>query len=240
MTRRTSAPAIEQFVPALLGALRLGINLVGRPKVVGFLAKYLAQLISRWVGPQLSGPLSNAIVDTGLRLVTLESREMASAQRRGRPGRARQRHRGHRAPPRRERGLCLRGRGPDAARRRRGVQRGGRHALPAAIRPAGACSRRLRSAAPSSPAGRAASGPTASTAGCPRSRSRRRSPTRCRPSAGRRSARSCAPPARRSRSRRGCTSISRPPGTTVPRMMRIGPRPRGGGRGYVARPTSIR
>ncbi|MCI4568158.1 hypothetical protein [Lysobacter sp. CFH 32150] len=66
-------PAIEQFVPALLGALRLGINLVGRPKVVGFLARYLGQLIRRWVGPNLSGPLSNAIVDTGLRLVTLEA-----------------------------------------------------------------------------------------------------------------------------------------------------------------------
>lgn len=66
-------PAIEQFVPALLGALRLGINLVGRPKVVRFLAHYLGQLIRRWVGPNLSGPLSNAIVDTGLRLITLEA-----------------------------------------------------------------------------------------------------------------------------------------------------------------------
>lgn len=67
------APAIEQFVPALLGALRLGINLVGRPKVVGFLAKYLAQLIGRWVGPELAGQLSKAIVDTGLRLISLEA-----------------------------------------------------------------------------------------------------------------------------------------------------------------------
>ena len=67
------APAVEQFVPALLGALRLGINLVGRPKVVGFLARYVGQLIRRWVGPQLSGPLSSAIVDTGLRLITLEA-----------------------------------------------------------------------------------------------------------------------------------------------------------------------
>ena len=45
-TSEDLAPAVEQFVPALLGALRLGINLVGRPKVVGFLAKYLGQLIS--------------------------------------------------------------------------------------------------------------------------------------------------------------------------------------------------
>lgn len=67
------APAIEQFVPALLGALRLGINLIGRPKVVGFLAKYLAQLIGRWVGPEMAGQLSSAIVDTGLRLISLEA-----------------------------------------------------------------------------------------------------------------------------------------------------------------------
>ena len=60
-------------MPALIGALRLGIKLIGRPKIVGFLAKYLAKLIQRWVGPKLSQPLSNAIVDTGLRLISLES-----------------------------------------------------------------------------------------------------------------------------------------------------------------------
>lgn len=77
------APSIEQFVPVLLGALRLGINLVGRPKVVNFLAGYLASLIRRWVGPQLSKPLSNAIVDTGLRLISLEAeaaQELASSE----------------------------------------------------------------------------------------------------------------------------------------------------------------
>jgi hypothetical protein len=67
------APVVEQFVPAILGALRLGISLIGRPKVVGFLAKYLGQLIQKWVGPAQSGPLSNAIADTGLRLATLEA-----------------------------------------------------------------------------------------------------------------------------------------------------------------------
>lgn len=75
------APAIEQFVPALLGALRLGINLVGRPKVVGFLAKYLAQLIGKWTGPQMAGPLSNAIVDTGMRLISLEAEAGAQSER---------------------------------------------------------------------------------------------------------------------------------------------------------------
>jgi hypothetical protein len=67
------APHIEQFVPALLGALRIGIRLVGRPKVVNFLAKFLAKLIGKWVGPQMAQPLSAAIVDTGMKLVTLEA-----------------------------------------------------------------------------------------------------------------------------------------------------------------------
>jgi len=74
------APQIEQFVPVLLGALRMGIKLVGRPKVVGFLARYLGQLIGKWVGPQMKGPLSNAIVDTGLRLVSLEAESGESGE----------------------------------------------------------------------------------------------------------------------------------------------------------------
>ena len=68
-------PAFEQFVPAILGALRLGVNLIGRPKVVGFLAKYLAQLVGRFVGPTMAGPLSNAIVDVGMRLISLEAEQ---------------------------------------------------------------------------------------------------------------------------------------------------------------------
>lgn len=65
-------PAIEEFVPVLLQALRVGIKLAGRKNVVNFLARYVARIIGRWVGPQLSRPLSTAIVDSGLRLATLE------------------------------------------------------------------------------------------------------------------------------------------------------------------------
>jgi hypothetical protein len=65
-------PAVEQFIPAILPALRLGIRLVGRPRVVDFLAGFLAKLIGRWVGPQLSKPLSQAVVDVGLRIIGLE------------------------------------------------------------------------------------------------------------------------------------------------------------------------
>jgi len=71
-------PAIQQFVPALLGALRIGINLVGRSKVVGFLAGFLAKLVGKWVDPNLAKPLSNAIVDTGLRLLMLENEDEQS------------------------------------------------------------------------------------------------------------------------------------------------------------------
>lgn len=67
------APAIEQFVPAVLAALRIGIRVVGRPRVVRFLAQYLANFIGKWTGPRLAAPLSIAIVDMGLRLATLEA-----------------------------------------------------------------------------------------------------------------------------------------------------------------------
>jgi hypothetical protein len=67
------APVVEQFIPAILSALRLGVKLIGRPKVVSFLARYLAQLIGKWVGPELKTPLSNAIVNAGLRLISLEA-----------------------------------------------------------------------------------------------------------------------------------------------------------------------
>lgn len=68
-------PLVEQFVPAILGALRLGISVIGRSKVVGFLAKFLGRLIAPYVGPTMTPPLSKAIVDAGLRLMTLEAGE---------------------------------------------------------------------------------------------------------------------------------------------------------------------
>lgn len=73
--RADLAPAIEQFAPVVLTALRAGIGLVGRPKVVGFLAKYLAQMIGKWVEPAQAKLLANAIVDTGLKMVTLEAEQ---------------------------------------------------------------------------------------------------------------------------------------------------------------------
>ena len=65
--------AFEQFLPAILPVLRLGITIAGRGRVVGFLAGFLAKLLTRFVGPQLSQPLSRAIVSAGLRMLTLEA-----------------------------------------------------------------------------------------------------------------------------------------------------------------------
>jgi hypothetical protein len=65
-------PQIQNFVTAVIPALRLGIRMVGRPRVVGFLANLLAKLIAKLIGPASAPALSRAIVDAGLKLMTLE------------------------------------------------------------------------------------------------------------------------------------------------------------------------
>ena len=81
---------IEDFAPALLPVLKTGIRLIGRPKVVKFMAKYLSRLlwklINKFLGkgsgkykPYVS-PLSQAIVDAGLRLINLEITPEAEAE----------------------------------------------------------------------------------------------------------------------------------------------------------------
>jgi hypothetical protein len=67
------SPLLESFIPAALPLLKMGLRLAGRKRVVNFLAKLLAKLITRFVGPQHSASLSRAIVDAGLRLVSLET-----------------------------------------------------------------------------------------------------------------------------------------------------------------------
>src|SRR5262249_54059189 len=54
-------PAVERFVPALLPALKLGIRLAGRKRVVSLLSGLVSKLISRVVGPASSGALSTAL-----------------------------------------------------------------------------------------------------------------------------------------------------------------------------------
>ena len=65
-------PYVQNFLPAVLPALRLGMRLIGRPRVVNFLAPLLAKLISKLIGPEQAPALSKAIVDAGLKLLNLE------------------------------------------------------------------------------------------------------------------------------------------------------------------------
>lgn len=71
--REDPTPEVEQFIPAVLGAAKLGVKLIGRPKVVKFLAGLVGKHIRRYVGPAQASSLSTALVDTGLRLVHLEA-----------------------------------------------------------------------------------------------------------------------------------------------------------------------
>lgn len=71
-------PLVQNFLPAILPALRLGLKIAGRPRVVRFLAQYLGRLISPYVGPSVTPGLSRAIVDAGLRAMTLEAESEAS------------------------------------------------------------------------------------------------------------------------------------------------------------------
>jgi hypothetical protein len=65
-------PYIQNFLPAILPALRIGVRLIGRPRVVNFLAQLLAKLIAKLIGPAQAPALSQAIVDAGLKLLSLE------------------------------------------------------------------------------------------------------------------------------------------------------------------------
>lgn len=68
------APLIENFLPALMPVLKLGLKLSGgRTKLIALLAPMLAKLIERFVGPQYTPPLSQAIVSAGLGLLGLEA-----------------------------------------------------------------------------------------------------------------------------------------------------------------------
>lgn len=72
--------ALESFIPAILPIARTAIGIIGRPRVVSFLAGFLAKLIGKYVPPEMAKQLSQAIVDAGLRMMTLEAPTEAEVQ----------------------------------------------------------------------------------------------------------------------------------------------------------------
>lgn len=67
------APHVEGFIPAILPALKIATRLIGRPRVVNFLSGLLGKLLANLIGPNNAPALSRAIVDAGLKLVSLEA-----------------------------------------------------------------------------------------------------------------------------------------------------------------------
>jgi hypothetical protein len=73
---------VEQFIPVVMAAMpivRLGLKIVGRDKVVRFLADKLAGLIKGHIGPQAAQALARPIVDVGLRMLSLEAESSGGA-----------------------------------------------------------------------------------------------------------------------------------------------------------------
>jgi hypothetical protein len=62
-----ATPAVERFVPAVMFAIRTGIKLIGRPRVVGFLGGLIGKLIGPLVGAKNGSALGRMIADVGLK-----------------------------------------------------------------------------------------------------------------------------------------------------------------------------
>ena len=73
--------AMEQFVPAVLPLVKLGISIVGRDKVVKMVSGLISSLIRPMVGGQLAPVLSQTIASSGLSLIGLEAAETADGSR---------------------------------------------------------------------------------------------------------------------------------------------------------------
>jgi hypothetical protein len=73
-------PLVEQFLPAIMPVLKTALSIIGRDRVVRFLAGHLGRLIAPMVGPQITPALSRAIVDAGMRMMMLEAEDSSGAE----------------------------------------------------------------------------------------------------------------------------------------------------------------
>lgn len=62
-------PVVENFIPVILAAVRMGIKIIGRPKVVKFLGGLIGKLIQPLAGKDLAPGLGQAIADIGLKVL---------------------------------------------------------------------------------------------------------------------------------------------------------------------------
>ncbi|GAA3087692.1 hypothetical protein [Streptosporangium carneum] len=69
------AAEIEQFLPVVLAArplIKLGVSLIGRDRIVRFIADRIAGLVKGLIGSDAARTISRPIVDVGLRMLGLE------------------------------------------------------------------------------------------------------------------------------------------------------------------------
>lgn len=74
----TPVAEIEQFIPAVMAVMpivKMGLGMLGRDRVVGFLAGRVASLISGQIGAAAARQISRPIVDVGMRMLGLEAPE---------------------------------------------------------------------------------------------------------------------------------------------------------------------
>ena len=75
----SAAPAIERFLPAAILALqpiiKMGISIIGRQKVINFLAGLLAKLVGKYVPENVARPLAASIIDVGMSAIGFEVNE---------------------------------------------------------------------------------------------------------------------------------------------------------------------
>lgn len=67
------APAIERFLPAIYPIVKGAITIIGRDRVINFLAGLLAKLVAKWVPESVSKPLAKSIIDVGARMLGFET-----------------------------------------------------------------------------------------------------------------------------------------------------------------------
>lgn len=75
----SAAPAIERFLPVAIVALqpviKMAIKLIGRQKIINFLAGLLAKLVSKYVPANVAQPLAANIIDIGMSAIGFEVHE---------------------------------------------------------------------------------------------------------------------------------------------------------------------
>ncbi len=73
------APAIERFLPVAIMAIKpiikMAIKIIGRPKIINFLAGLLSKLVSKYVPENVAKPLAAGIIDVGLKIIGFEVHE---------------------------------------------------------------------------------------------------------------------------------------------------------------------